>query len=306
MTNNSIHTPVLLNEVINNLKINPQGVYVDCTAGFGGHSQKIVEKLTTGKLFCFDQDKNAFDYLTNKFKHNKNVKIFNENFFNIDQKIDQQVDGILFDLGVSNFQLNDKSRGFSYKLFGPLDMRMNYKNQLTAKEIINSYPKHKLINIFQKYGEIKKPDKVVNAIIEKRKVGPITTTQELVKIICDNTKKILTHKHPAKTYFQALRIVVNDELNILQKALIKSLNLLKKQGILLVIAFHSLEDRIVKQIFKKLSSSNDQYDKNVPLFKATIPNYQLINKKPIIPTQEEICKNKKCHSAKLRGIIKIW
>ncbi len=302
---NNYHTPVLLNEVISNLNIVANGTYIDCTAGFGGHSQAIVDKLEGGKVFCFEQDYEAYNFLLKKFKKNKNVKIFNENFTRIDHEIKEKVDGIVFDLGVSNYQLTSQNRGFSYKIDGPLDMRMSQKNKLTAKTIINTYTKQQLIDIFKKYGEIKNPQKIVDEIIKVRKQKTITTTLQLQKIICDKTKGANHRKHPAKTYFQALRIVVNDELNTLKQGLEKAITLLKKYGILAVITFHSLEDRIVKHFFKNISTTHDFYGHDVPLYQKIKPNYYLITKKPIIPTQTEIAKNHKSHSAKLRVLQKI-
>ena len=233
------------------------------------------------------------------------MKIFNENFTYIDYEIEEKVNGIIFDLGVSNYQLINQSRGFSYKIDGPLDMRMSQKNKLTAKTIINTYTKQQLIDIFKKYGEIKNPQKIVDEIIKVRKQKTITTTLQLQKIICDKTKGANHRKHPAKTYFQALRIVVNDELNVLKQGLEKAITLLKKYGILAVITFHSLEDRIVKHFFKNISTTHDFYSHDVPLYQKIKPNYYLITKKPIIPTQAEIAKNHKSHSAKLRVLQKI-
>lgn len=302
---NNYHTPVLLNEVISNLHVVANGTYIDCTAGFGGHSQAIIDKLKNGNLICFEQDYDAYNFLLKKFKKNKNVKIFNENFTCIDRKIKEKVNGIIFDLGVSNYQLTNQNRGFSYKIDGPLDMRMSQKNKLTAKTIINTYTKQQLVDIFEKYGEIKKPQKIVDEIIKIRKQKAITTTLQLQKIICDKTKGSLRRKHPAKTYFQALRIVVNDELNVLKQGLEKAVNLLKKYGILAVITFHSLEDRIVKHFFKNITTAHDFYGHDVPLYQKIKPSYCLITKKPITPTQAEIEQNHKSHSAKLRVLQKI-
>lgn len=302
---NNYHIPVLLNEVINNLNIVSNGTYVDCTAGFGGHSQAIIDRLKDGKIICFEQDSEAYDFLREKFKNKKNVKIINENFTFIDREIKEKVNGIVFDLGVSNYQLTCQKRGFSYKIDGPLDMRMNQKNKLTAATIINTYPKEQLIAIFKNYGEVKKPQKIVDEIIKIRKQKPIITTLQLQKIICNKIKNPIRRKHPAKTYFQALRIAVNDELNSLKQGLKKAINLLKKRGILAVITFHSLEDRIVKQFFKDVSTPHDFYSHDVPLYQKIKPNYCLITKKPITPTIEEIEKNHKSHSAKLRVLQKI-
>lgn len=297
-----IHNPVLLKETIDSLCVKPNGTYLDCTSGFGGHSSKILENLTTGKLYCFDQDEVAIKYLKKHFANAKNVKFFNQNFTEIKQFGEKTFDGIIFDLGVSSLMFDDPTRGFSYNLNGPLDMRMSKQTALTAQYIVNHYSRQQLINIFQQYGEVKKPHKVVDAILNTRGKNTITTTAQLSEIICANTPGSTIRKHPAKQYFQALRIVVNDELNVLKQALITSLKLLKIHGILAVISFHSLEDRIVKQIFNNVSKSHDIYDHNVPLYEQKKACYQLINKKPIQPSQTEKESNKRSHSAKLRVI----
>lgn len=311
MTNSSnlelfqFHIPVLADEIISCLNIQPNGTYLDCTGGFGGHSSRILENLKSGKLFCFDQDKIAYDYLRKLFANAKNVQIFNQNFKEISQFKEKTFDGIIFDLGVSSLMFDDAKRGFSYQLNGPLDMRMSQQTTLTAQHIINHYDRQQLIDIFKQYGEVKKPQKVVDAILKQRNDHTIMTTSELSQIICDNTPGSMIRKHPAKQYFQALRIVVNNELDVLKQALTISLKLLKVNGILAVISFHSLEDRIVKQIFNSVSQPHDIYGHNIPLYKQAKTNYQLVNKKPICPSQTEINKNKRSQSAKLRVIKRI-
>ena len=301
----SIHTPVLLKELIENLQVKPNGLYVDCTAGFGGHSNVIANKLTTGHLTCIDQDINAINHLNKLFKGNKQVTVVKDNFINLDQIVSQQVDGIIFDLGVSSLMFDDPHRGFSYKHDGPLDMRMNQDTNLTAAYIVNNYTRAQLINIFKTYADVRVPNKVVDAIINYRQIKSIETTHELADIISDCFPGSLIRKHPAKVYFQALRIEVNNELEVLQKALVKALDKLKKKGRLCVITFHSLEDRIVKTIFKDLTQSKDLYGKDIPITKMSKPQYKLITRKPILPSEEEAKNNRRSHSAKLRVIEKI-
>lgn len=303
--NKTIHTPVLCKEAIDNLDIKPNGTYIDCTAGFGGHSSQILKRLTKGKLIAIDQDVNAINHLKELFKDKPNVQIIQTNFSNLNEFVKQPVDGILFDLGVSSLMFDDAKRGFSYKLDGPLDMRMNQTSQITAKQIINTYTRVQLIELFKKYGEEVNPTWVVNNIIKYREVKPIETTIELAEIIGDSIKGSKNRKHPAKTYFQALRIEVNKELDVLTQALSQAAKLLKPKGRIAVITFHSLEDRIVKNYFKELSEVKDEYGKDCPISKLTIPQFKLINKKPITPSIEEIKTNKRSHSAKLRIIEKV-
>lgn len=301
---NSIHTPVLLNELINNLQIKPNGSYVDCTAGFGGHSNEIAKHLIQGRLTCIDQDINAINHLKKLFRDNKNVVVVKNNFSNIDEIISSPVDGIIMDLGVSSLMFDDPQRGFSYSQEGPLDMRMDIDNQLTASEIVNKYSRTQLNDLFRKYADVNNPSKVVDAIIQYRSQQPITTTIQLSNIISDCYPGSFIRKHPAKVYFQALRIEVNKELEVLTEALYKACNKLKPGGRLCVITFHSLEDRIVKKFFKEKTESKDLYDKNVPISKMTKPEFKLITKKPILPTSKEVTSNRRSRSAKLRVIEK--
>ncbi len=302
---NKIHTPVLLNELLANLKVKPNGLYVDCTAGFGGHSCQIAKHLKTGHLTCIDQDINAINHLTNIFKNNKQVSIIKNNFVNLDQIVKQPVDGIIFDLGVSSLMFDDPQRGFSYSHEGPLDMRMDTNNSLTAAYIVNSYSRTQLINVFKRYGDVNNPVKIVDAIIKYRELEPIKTTTQLANIIADCFPGSLVRKHPAKVYFQALRIEVNKELDVLQEVLDKACNKLKTRGRLGIITFHSLEDRIVKNFFKEKTESRDLYSKDVPISKMSKPAFKLITKKPVVPTEEEKKNNRRSHSAKLRVIEKI-
>lgn len=300
-----IHTPVLLNELITNLQVKPNGLYVDCTAGFGGHSNEIAKHLTNGQLTCIDQDINAIKHLTNLFSKDKNVVVIKDNFANLDQIIKQPVDGIIMDLGVSSLMFDDPQRGFSYSQEGPLDMRMNLDSDLTAAYIINNYPRAQLITLFKNYGDVDNPNKVVDAIINYRETKSIQTTIELANIISDCHPGSLIRKHPAKVYFQALRIEVNKELDVLKEALDKACHKLKAKGRLCVITFHSLEDRIVKNFFRDKTQVKDLYGKDVPISKMSKPEFKLITKKPILPTSKEVQTNRRSHSAKLRVIEKI-
>ncbi|MBQ0045557.1 MAG: 16S rRNA (cytosine(1402)-N(4))-methyltransferase RsmH [Mycoplasma sp.] len=300
-----IHTPVLLQELITHLQVKPNGLYVDCTAGFGGHSQQIANKLKSGHLTCIDQDINAINHLNKLFKNNNKVTVVKDNFINIDQIVSQQVDGIIMDLGVSSLMFDDPSRGFSYSHEGPLDMRMDEQGSTTAADIINNYSRAQLIDLFKKYGDVRFPNKVVDAIVQYREIKPLTSTIELANLISDCNPGPLARKHPAKVYFQALRIEVNKELDVLTEALVKATNCLKKGGRLCIITFHSLEDRIVKNFFKEASQTKDLYGKDVPLSKMSNPKFKLITKKPVVPTEKEMEQNRRSHSAKLRIIQKI-
>lgn len=302
---NKIHTPVLLLELLAHLQVKPNGSYVDCTAGFGGHSNEIAKLLSTGHLTCIDQDINAINHLNKLFKENNNVEIIHDNFINLDQIVNQQVDGIIMDLGVSSLMFDDPERGFSYSHDGPLDMRMNQEGETTAADIINNYSRAQLIDLFKKYADVRTPNKVVDAIITQREIKPITSTKELAKLIADCFPGSLIRKHPAKVYFQALRIEVNNELDILSKALKKASKLLKPKGKLCVITFHSLEDRIVKNFFRELTQVKDLYGKDVPISKMSKPEFKLLTKKPVVPTAREMELNHRSHSAKLRIIQKI-
>ena len=307
---NKIHTPVLLNETIRMLNFNPNGVYVDATAGFGGHSSAILDKLSKyGKLVCIDQDNAAIKHLTKQFANNVNVCVVKNNFINIPSVLSKhninKVDGIIADLGVSSLMLDDPMRGFSYHENGKLDMRMDQTQELSAYGVVNKYSKAQLVNIFRKYGEAKEAISVATKIVEARKNKPIVTTLELVEVIKSavSKKTIFKHKHPARIYFQAIRMEVNNELNVLSTFINNAVECLKVNGVLAIITFHSLEDRLVKTKFNKLTTSN--LPKEIPI--AVDPNikFTLISQKPIIPTETELNSNKRSHSAKLRAIKRI-
>lgn len=304
------HKSVLLNEAIEYLNIKEDGIYVDATLGFAGHSSKILKKAKNGFLIAFDKDVSAIEYSRSKLSTiGDNFKIFNTGFINIKEKVLEEttkVDGILFDIGVSSVEIDESSRGFSYMQNGPLDMRMDQNSNLTAESIINNYSQEELIKIFREYGEEKHSNKIAKRIIEEREKKPIKETSQLVEIIdkCYPYKE-KRHSHPAKKVFQALRIEVNNELEELKVALKSSLDLLNVSGRLVVITFHSLEDRICKNIFKENTMVNPVVKgmPNIPL--DMLPDFKLITNKPVIPLDEEIKNNPRSKSAKLRVIERV-
>lgn len=305
------HFSVLLNESIEALHIKPDGIYVDCTLGGGGHSSKILEKLTTGKLYCFDQDEYAIGVAREKLsKINNNFEIIYSNFVNIKSCLNElgveKVDGILYDLGVSSFQLDMGERGFSYNSDALLDMRMDQNANLTARDVVNEYSQDELTKIFYDYGEEKFSYLIAKKIVSARNIKPINTTFELVEIIKSALPAAVLRKgkHPAKKVFQAIRIEVNKELSVFQKSLEDAFELLKEDGRIVVITFHSLEDRLCKRMFKEKSSVNLPSDMPV-IPKEYLPKYELVFKKAINPSIEELEVNNRSHSAKLRAIRKI-
>ena len=300
------HQPVLLQECIEGLNIKPDGIYVDGTLGGAGHSSKIIEKLSSnGKLIGIDRDEDALKAAKEKLKDYSNVIYLHGNHDNIKELLNSievdKVDGILLDLGVSSYQLDEKSRGFSYMQNDDLDMRMDRTQTLTAKKVINEYSKDKLIKILEEYGEEKFARKIVTNIIEKRKTSPIETTFELVDII---KKSIPLSKqnqgHPAKRTFQAIRIEVNNEIEPLKQTVMDCIDCLKPEGRLCIITFHSLEDRAVKQAFID-AEGKCTCPKDLPYCVCGyISLGKVINKKPIIATKQEQEENSRSKSAKLR------
>ena len=292
------HVPVLLNESINGLSIKPEGTYVDLTFGGGGHSKLILEKLNDkGRLISFDIDSDAIRL--NRIVR-KNFEIIESNFKFFDLHIEERgikkVDGIFADLGISSYQIDNLKRGFSYKGKTELDMRMNKRNQLCAKKIVNEYDKEKLENIFFEYGEISNTKKIVKKIIEYRKDKKIKYNSDFVDLLNKIFNKEISFKLLSR-FFQAIRIEVNDEINALREMLTKSKDYLNSKGRLVVISYHSLEDRLVKNFINKSNFSSD-YKKN--LFGVKKEFYKRINKKPIVPTSDEIKNNPRSRSAKLR------
>ncbi len=306
------HISVLLKESIDMLNVTPGKVYIDATLGRGGHSSEILKRLKgDGLLLSFDRDdsaiKNSFPTLK---AINSNFKLIHANFSELKSELLKQninhVDGIIFDLGVSSPQLDDGNRGFSYNYDARLDMRMDKNQKLDAYYVVNNYSKERLIEIFYKYGEEQFSKKIAENIIKKRKISPIETTFQLVEIIKQSLPEFRKKQkgHPAKQVFQAIRIEVNNELEELKSALVQALDLLNKNATLSVITFHSLEDRIVKQIFNEKTKQISTPKNLVDLNQKEI-EFVLVNKKPILASQEEIENNNRAHSAKLRGIRRI-
>lgn len=294
------------------LNVTPGKVYIDATLGRGGHSSEILKRLKgDGLLLSFDRDdsaiKNSFPTLK---AINSNFKLIHANFSELKSELLKQninhVDGIIFDLGVSSPQLDDGNRGFSYNYDARLDMRMDKNQKLDAYYVVNNYSKERLIEIFYKYGEEPFSKKIAENIIKKRKISPIETTFQLVEIIKQSLPEFRKKQkgHPAKQVFQAIRIEVNNELEELKSALVQALDLLNKNATLSVITFHSLEDRIVKQIFNEKTKQISTPKNLVDLSQKEI-EFVLVNKKPILASQEEIENNNRAHSAKLRGIRRI-
>ena len=306
-----LHYSVLKDELIEGLNINPDGLYVDCTLGYAGDSKEILKRLRRGFLFAFDQDEDAIHFSQNELnKIGQNFKVIHSNFKNLKEKLLAEditkVDGIIFDLGLSSPQIDEKDRGFSFMQDAVLDMRMDKNNILTAKTLVNSYKEEDLTKIFFEYGEEKYSKSIARNIVKERLKKEIETTLELVEIIKRSVpmKYFLTN-HPERQIFQAIRIEVNDELNVLSSAILDAIDLLKPSGRLCVITFHSLEDRIVKQTFKRLSEVNNLVKglPNIP--KEYEPIIKLINKKPILPSEKELEENSRSRSAKLRIIERL-
>lgn len=295
------HISVLLNESIENLNIKEDGIYVDCTLGFAGHSSQILKRIKKGKLFAFDQDGEAIEYSKKILGQiSDNYEIINSNFVNIKEELNKRgitkVDGILFDLGVSSVQLDEAERGFSYHKDAKLDMRMNQNQKLSAYEVVNEYDLNDLIKIFYEYGEEKYSKSIANAIVKNR---PIETTLQLAEIIKMSVpEKYRRTSHPARKVFQAIRIEVNKELDVFEKALNDSIDLLNEGGRLCVITFHSLEDKICKNTFKKESEINKIYKGMPDIPDEYKPKLKLIKK--IKPSNKELEDNNRSRSAILR------
>ena len=305
----SKHYSVLLNESIDNLNIKEDGIYVDCTLGYAGHSSQILKRITRGCLFAFDQDGEAINYSRKILDQiSNNYEIINSNFVNIKEELNKRsitkVNGILFDLGVSSPQLDEAERGFSFHNDAKLDMRMNQNQDLSAYEVVNEYSAAELTKIFYEYGEEKYARNIANGIVKRRESKKIETTLELVEVIKENVpEKYKRDHHPARKVFQAIRIEVNDELNVLEKALVDAIDLLDKDGRLCVITFHSLEDRIVKNTFKKYSEVDKVY-KGLPYIPEEYrPKVKLIGKYK--PSKEELDENNRSRSSILRVIEKL-
>ena len=306
------HYSVMLNECIDMLNIKSDGIYVDCTLGGAGHSSEILKKLSSkGRLIGIDQDLDALAASKKRLEKYDNVTYVHDNFYNIKEILKElqidKVDGILMDLGVSSYQLDEGGRGFSYMKDAPLDMRMNRERTFSAYNVINEYSADELFRILKEYGEERFSRRIADRIVEKRKLKPIETTSELVKIIdeCIPAKFKREGGHPAKRTFQAIRIEVNSELSILNKTIEDGIAALNKDGVMAIITFHSLEDRIVKNKFRELTDPCT-CPKEIPMCVCgKKPVIKLINKKPIEATKEELDDNSRSRSAKLRGCKKI-
>ena len=298
------HYSVLLNEAVAGLNIKEDGIYVDCTLGGAGHSLEILKQLKNGKLYAFDQDNTALENAKIKLKDYADKVVFiKSNFKNLKKKLLEhgitEVDGVLYDLGVSSPQLDTPERGFSYNYDTRLDMRMDTDAQISAYEIVNEYDYSDLVKIFYRYGEEKFSKQIARNIEKKREVKPIETTFELVDIIKESipAAKRRTGGHPAKRVFQAIRIAVNNELSVFEDSLEQAIDIVKKDGRISVITFHSLE---CKQIFNSYAKRKD-IPKNLPILpEESLAKLKIITKKPIYPTDKELEENNRSRSAKLR------
>ena len=301
------HYSVLLEEAVEGLNIKEDGIYVDCTLGGAGHSLEILKKLTTGKLYAFDQDNVALENAKIKLSEYADKVVFiKSNFENLKEKLAEQnvyeVDGVLYDLGVSSPQLDTPERGFSYNYDTRLDMRMDTDASISAYEVVNEYSYHDLVRIFYRYGEEKFSKQIARNIEKKRELAPIETTFQLVDIIKDSipAAKRRTGGHPAKRVFQAIRIAVNKELSVFENSLQQAIDIVKVGGRISVITFHSLEDRICKQIFNSYAK-NKEIPKNLPILpNESLSKLKLITRKPICPSDKELEENNRSRSAKLR------
>ncbi len=306
-----MHYSVMLKEAIEFLNIKEDGIYVDGTIGLAGHSSEILKRIPNGYLYGFDQDDFAIEKSNERLsKIGTNYKLIKDNFVNLKKRLEENsvslVDGIILDLGVSSPQIDDKNRGFSFMNDAVLDMRMDRDKTFSALNVLNDYSYEDLRNIFFKYGEERYSNSIAKNIINARKTKQIKSTKELTEIIKSSVPlKYFMKNHPERQIFQAIRIEVNDELNVLKSVLPDAISLLKKNGRLVVITFHSLEDRIVKQTFKEYSEVNEIV-KGLPNIPDEYkPLIKLINTKPLIASKEEIKENKRSLSAKMRIVERI-
>ena len=301
-----VHKPVLLYESIEGLNIKEDGIYVDCTLGGGGHTEEILKRATKGKVIGIDRDDYAIERAVERLRSYNNFIPVRNNFSNIDEILNeldiQKIDGIIFDLGVSSFQLDIPERGFSYNYDMPLDMRMDKSQTITARHIVNGYEENELSRILWDYGEEKWAARIAKFIVEEREQEFIETTGQLVSIIKKAIPKQVRQEgsHPAKKTFQAIRIEVNRELEILENTVKSSVERLNKNGRICVITFHSLEDRIIKNVFTELNKDcicPPEFPKCMCDHRRKL---KIITKKPITPSEEELIENRRAHSAKLR------
>ena len=300
-----IHKSVLLNEAIENLNIKEDGIYVDATLGGGGHSKEILKRIPKGHLYCFDQDDYAFERSKEVLDDvGNNYTFIKANFKDLKQKLNElgvdKIDGILYDLGVSSFQLDIPERGFSYNFDAKLDMRMDQNKDFSAYDIVNKYKEEDISKIIFDYGEEKYARSIARNIINKRKEKPIETTFELVDIIKHSMPQKELHKkgHPAKKTFQALRIAVNDELRVFETSINDALDMLNSNGYAVVITFHSLEDRICKKVFKERSTLDIL--PGLPVIITEEAPFENMTRKVITSSDDELDENNRAHSAKMR------
>jgi len=305
------HKSVLLHETVDMINIKKGGIYVDATFGGGGHSRYMLSKEDDMSLYVFDQDIYAIDNGRNNFANDNRIHFVNTNFVNVKSALQDmgiyEIDGIIADLGVSSYQLDTAKRGFSYMKDAPLDMRMDTGSSLTARDIVNTYSRDELKRIIRLYSEEKWADKIATIIVETREKTPINTTFELVNVIERAIPKKLRdkNKHPAKRTFQAIRIETNNELGILEKFVNDAFDMLKIGGRMSIITFHSLEDRLIKNIYKDLVGGCICPSEFPVCMCGRTEKARIITKKPIIPTDEELQENARARSAKLRVIEKI-
>ena len=305
------HISVLLNESISSLNLKVNSIIVDATLGYGGHSSNILDRIKEGYLFAFDQDSEAIRHSTDRLsKIGTNFTIIKSNFVHMKEELNKlnvsKVDGILFDLGVSSPQLDDSERGFSYHNEARLDMRMDKSQKLSAYEVVNNYSKAELARIFKQYGESKFANNIAKKIVEYREKKKIETTLELVEVIKTAVPmKFRVDKHPARQIFQAIRIEVNHELDVLEPAILQALDLLNIGGRCAIITFHSLEDRIVKRVFNEKCKIDDKVKGMPNIPEEYLPDYKLVYNKAISPSEEEVKNNPRARSSKLRVIEKI-
>ncbi len=294
------HYSVLAKETISKLKVKKDGIYIDCTLGLGGHTRLLAEAASEGRVISFDQDPKAMAQAKENLKDLNNITFVEDNFSNIKSRVDElgidKVDGILYDLGTSYYQLTDEARGFTYHGESTLDMRMNPEQELSAIEVLNEYPKEKLVDIFYKYGDEPKSHRIADAIIEYRNKKKITMNTELNEII-KSVKGFVKDKHPSKNIFQAIRIEVNNEIGVIEESLSQAVRLLKKKGIIAIISFHSLEDKTVKNFFWNKKEKIDV------TMMGNIHHYK--TSKAVYPTKAEIEENNASRSAKLRTLTKL-
>lgn len=307
-----VHKSVLLDECLESLNIKPNGIYVDGTLGGAGHSIEIVKQLDKGKVVAFDQDMDAIENAKIKLApYMDKVVLIHSNFENLGEKLEEHnignIDGLLLDLGVSSYQLDTPERGFSYMHDAPLDMRMDKSIKESAWDIINLYSESEISDIIRNYGEENWHARIAKFIVEKRQEKPVETTLELVDIIRSAVPKKARDEnlHPAKRTFQAIRIAVNRELDVIEKVINEATEKMNPGGIIAIITFHSLEDRIVKTVFKKLSNACTCPPGFPVCICNTVPKLKLLTKKPVISSKEELEENPRARSAKLRCAVRL-